>query len=68
MNRSGRSVAEASRVIEIVDVLVASSASDAKVRTELGESMAALDRLVLGDGLDYDVAVAQLVVGHGATR
>ena len=58
MNCSGRSVAAASRVIEIDEVLVASIASGLQHRAERVEDLA-LDVLVLGRRLDDDVAVAE---------
>ncbi len=66
MKCSGRSVTEASRVIEIEEVLVASSALFLRCGTKLGEDLA-LDRLVLGRRLDDEVAVAEgLQVGRVA--
>ena len=59
MNRSGRSVAEASRVIEIEEVLEASSVPGAKVRLQLLEDRL-LDLFVLGRRLDGQVRVADL--------
>ena len=60
MKRSGRSVAAASRVIEIDEVLVASIASGLQHRVERVEDLA-LQRLVLGRGLDDEVAVAEIL-------
>ncbi len=60
MKRSGRSVAEASRVIEIDDVLVPMIASGFSAGHRLGEDRA-LDVLLLGRGLDHEVAVAEVV-------
>ena len=64
MNRSGRSVTEASRVIEIEDVLEATSASRLQRGAERREDLA-LDGLVLGRGLDHEVAIAERVVVVG---
>ena len=61
MKRSGRSVAAASRVIEIDEVLVASIASGFSD----GQSCVKILRLtvlVLGRGLDHEIAVAEVVV------
>ena len=58
MKRSGRSVAAASRVIEIDDVLVPTIASGLSI----GQSSAkivALDVFLLGRRLDDEVAVAE---------
>ena len=60
MKRSGRSVAEARRVIEIDEVLEAMIASGFSERTELGENLA-LDLLILGRGLDDEVAVGEIL-------
>ena len=56
MKRSGRSVEDASRVIEIDEVLVAMMVSGLSDRAEVGENLA-LDLFLLGRGLDHDVAV-----------
>ena len=64
MNRSGRSVAEASRVIEIDEVLEATSASGFEDGAEIVEDLA-LDLFVLGRGLDDEVAVGQARRGLG---
>ena len=62
MKCSGRSVAAASRVIEIDEVLVATMASGLRKRTQRHENLA-LDRLVFGGGLDHQIGIAQ--AGHG---
>ena len=59
MNRSGRSVTEASRVIEIDDVLEASSVVRLQRGAERREDLA-LDGFVLGRGLDHEVAVGRV--------
>ena len=65
MNLPGRSVAAASRVIEIDEVLVAMIASGFSCGHELLEDLA-LDLLLLGRRLDDDVAIAeQRVIGAG---
>ena len=65
MKRSGRSVAAASRVIEIDEVFVATSASGrSDMGTERREDLS-LGRLVLGRGLDHQVAGAELVEAAG---
>ena len=64
MNFSGRSVAAASRVIEIDEVLVATSASGFSDRAELGEDLA-LDLFLLGRRLDHQIAVGETVVAFG---
>ena len=66
MKRSGRSVAAASRVIEIDEVLEAMIVSGLRNGTQVGEDLA-LDVLVLGRRLDHQVAVAEIVV-TGARR
>ena len=58
MNRSGRSVTEASLVIEIDDVFVAKIAVRLQGRAELGKNLA-FDLLVLGRGFDDEVAIAE---------
>ena len=58
MNLPGRSVAAASRVIEIDEVLVAISASGFSAGHELLEDLA-LDRFLLGRRLDHHVAIAE---------
>ena len=58
MKRSGRSVEEASRVIEIDEVLVPRMASGLSDAAELGEDLA-LDVFLLGRGLDDEVAVGE---------
>ena len=58
MNLPGRSVAEASRVIEIDEVLVAISASGFSLRHQLLEDLA-LDVFLLGRRLDHHVAIAE---------
>ena len=60
MNFSGRSVDEASRVIEIDDVLVPTIASGFSAGQSVGEDLA-LDLLLLGRRLDDEIAVAELV-------
>ena len=57
MKRSGRSVEDASRVIEIDEVLVARMASGLSDGAEIGEDLA-LDVFLLGRGLDHEIAVA----------
>ena len=59
MKRSGRSVAAASRVIEIDDVLVPTMASGLSDRAERGEDLA-LDLFLLGRGFDDEIAVAEI--------
>ena len=61
MKFSGRSVDEASRVIEIDDVLVATMASGLSDGAQIREDLA-LDVLLLGRGLDHQIAVGQRVV------
>ena len=63
MKRSGRSVAAASRVIEIDEVLVATMRLGLQRRAELGEDLA-LDLFLLGRRLDHEVAVAERVVAR----
>ena len=58
MKRSGRSVTAASRVIEIEEVLLAMIAPGFRLRHQAGEDLA-LELLVLGRGLDHEVAVAK---------
>ena len=58
MKRSGRSVTAARRVIEIEEVLVARIALLLEMRTKVDEDLA-LDRLVLGGGLDDEVGLAE---------
>ena len=58
MNFSGRSVAAASRVIEIDEVLVATSASGRSDAHRRREDLA-LGRLVLGRRLDHEIARAE---------
>ena len=60
MKRSGRSVAAARRVIEIEEVLVASTVVGLQKRADLRVDLA-LDLLVLGGRLDHEVHVGQLV-------
>ncbi len=62
MNFSGRSVEAASRVIEIDDVLLATSVSRLQRRAELREDLA-LDLFLLGRGFDHQIAIGQTVVG-----
>ena len=65
MNAPGRSVDGASRVIEIDEVLVARIASGFSAGASLLEDLP-LDLLVLGGGLDHQVAVADAAeVGAG---
>ena len=64
MKRSGRSVAAASRVIEIEDVLVPTIGLGLERRTERAEDLA-LDVLLLGRRLDHEVAIAQFVEALG---
>ncbi len=61
MKRSGRSVTEASRVIEIDEVLEAIIALGFSTGQSADEDLA-LDLLVLGGGLDDEVAVAEILV------
>ena len=61
MNFSGRSVDDASRVIEIDDVLVPTIASGLSEGQSGGEDLP-LDLLLLGRRLDDEVAVAEVVV------
>ena len=65
MKRSGRSVAAASRVIEIEDVLVPMIASGLSDGTERAEDLA-LDLLLLRRRLDHEIAVAEFVEGLGS--
>ena len=66
MKRSGRSVTEASRVMEIEEVLVARMALFFSLRTKVDEDLA-LDRLVLGGRLDDEVGLADgLQIGGDA--
>ena len=60
MKRSGRSVAAASRVIEIDEVLVPTMVSRLEHRTQRGEDLA-LDLFLLGRGLDHQIAIAEIV-------
>ena len=64
MKCSGRSVEDASRVIEIDEVLRADDRLRLQRRAEIGED-AALDVFLLGRGLDHEVAVAERVVAVG---
>ncbi len=61
MKRSGRSVAAASRVIEIDEVLEARIASGFSDRADLGENLA-LELFFLGRRLDHQVASGHRVV------
>src|ERR1700745_882392 len=61
MNLPGRSVDEASRVIEIDEVLVAISASGRNARRQLLEDLA-LDLFPFGGGFDDHVAIAEQCV------
>ena len=61
MKCSGRSVDDASRVIEIDEVLEATIASGFSDGAQIGEDLA-LDVFLLGRGLDHEVAVRQGVV------
>ncbi len=58
MNRSGRSVTDASRVIEIDDVLVASMQSLRKIGQRLDEDLA-LDLFIFGGGFENEVAIGK---------
>jgi hypothetical protein len=60
MKRSGRSVVEARRVIEIDEVLEARIASGLRTGQTDCEDLA-LDLLVLGGGLDDEIAVGEVV-------
>ena len=60
MKRSGRSVAAASRVIEIDEVLVPTMVCRLERRAQRGEDFA-LDVLLLGRRLDHQIAIAELV-------
>ncbi len=60
MKRSGRSVAAASRVIEIDDVLVPTMASGLSDGHSAAEDLA-LGLFLLGRRLDHQIAVAELV-------
>ncbi len=60
MKRSGRSVAAASRVIEMDEVLEATIAVGLEARHEPLEDVA-LHVLALGRGLDHEVAVAERI-------
>ena len=59
MKRSGRSVAAASLVIEIDEVLVASSARGLQRGAEILQDLE-LEVLVLGGGLDHEIAGREL--------
>ena len=58
MKRSGRSVEDASRVIEIDEVLVAMIASGFSDGAQIGEDLA-LDVFLLGRRLDHEIAARQ---------
>ena len=59
MNRSGRSVEAASRVMEIDEVFVARIASGLQDLADVGEDLA-LDVFLLGRGLDDKVAIGKI--------
>ena len=63
MKRSGLAVTDARRVIEIEDVLDATIASGLRKERSDGEDLA-LDLLVLGGGLDHEIALAKLIEGR----
>ena len=60
MNFSGRSVEDASRVIEIDEVLVPTMASGFERRAEVGEDLS-LDLFLLGRRFDHQIAFAEIV-------
>ena len=64
MKRSGRSVVEASRVIEIDEVLEATIASGFRIGAEIVEDLA-LDLFLLDRALDHEIAVGEPVHGLG---
>ena len=60
MKRSGWAVTEASRVIEIDEVLEATIVSGLRNGAQVGEDLA-LDVLALGGRLDHEIAVGEIV-------
>ena len=61
MKRSGRSVDDANRVIEIDEVFVARMASDLSDVTYIGKDLA-LDLFFFGCGFDHQIAIRKRVV------